>query len=465
LQTTGLANKLKEISINTSKRREEIISQPIGPTLVRLTMPMLFALVAIMSLGLVDSYFISYLGTQQLAAIGFIMPITFIVTSVALGLGMSISSLTSKLIGAERMGLAARLITDGFYLTAITALLVTLLFTLALEEIFLLIGADKTTLPHIYDYMHVWLFGTVLLMITQVCSSTFRALGDTKTSALIAITMTLTNLVLDPLLIFGLGPFPELGMQGAALATIIAVMVASVIGLYQLAIKERLLLPSLPSLSGFKNNLKQLIDIAIPAVLANAIIPITAAMLTTLVARFGTDTVAGFGVGSRIEAVSLMIVYAMSATLPMFIGQNLGAGKPARIVAALKLSFKFVVIFQLAIYALLAVFSTSIASVFSADVSVRETIVLFLLIVPISYGLSGVVVLINVSMNVLGRPKIALYINILRLTVLYFPLAYFGSQAYGIKGLFIGVAIANCLTFCLALMLLKRVLHDVNIID
>ena len=154
---------------------------------------MLFALVAIMSLGLVDSYFISYLGTAQLAAIGFIMPITFIVTSIALGLGMAISSLTSKLIGAQRIGLAARLISDGFYLTIVTALVVTILLSVALEKIFILIGADTNTLPHIYDYMHVWLFGTVLTMITQVCASTFRALGDTKTSAVIAISMTLTN--------------------------------------------------------------------------------------------------------------------------------------------------------------------------------------------------------------------------------------------------------------------------------
>ncbi|MGK0374774.1 MAG: putative MATE family efflux protein [Arenicella sp.] len=426
---------------------------------------MLFALVAIMSLGLVDSYFISFLGTDQLAAIGFIMPITFIVTSVALGLGMAISSLTSRLIGAERMGLAARLITDGFYLTAITALLVTLFLSLTLERVFLLIGADQNTLPYIYQYMHIWLFGTVVLMVTQVCSSTFRALGDTKTSAIIAISMTLINLILDPLLIFGVGPFPELGMQGAALATVIAVMVASIIGLYQLAVKERLLLRSLPTLEGFKGNFKQLVEIAIPAVLANAIVPITAAMLTTLVSRFGTDTVAGFGVGSRIEAVSLMIVYAMSATLPMFIGQNLGAGKPARVVAALSLSFKFIIILQLLIYAALMIFSGSIAALFSAEIVVQETIVLFLVIVPISYGLSGVVILINVSMNVLGKPKIALYINLLRLTVLYFPLAYFGSQVYGIKGLFVGVAIGNCLAFCLAIILLKRALREVNVID
>jgi len=392
------------------------------------------------------------------------MPITFIITSIALGLGMAISSLTSKLIGAERMGLAARLITDGFYLTTVVALFVTLLFTLFLEEVFLLIGADQNTLTHIFDYMHVWLFSTIIMMITHVCSSTFRAIGDTKASAAIAIVMTLSNLILDPLLIFGLGPFPELGMSGAALATNISVVIAASIGLYQLGVKEKLLLRSLPEIDAFKDNFRQLTDIAIPAVLANAIVPVTAAMLTALVAHFGTDAVAGFGVGIRIEAVSLLIVYAMSSTLPMFIGQNLGAEKPDRIIAAIKLSFKFVLIFQLATYAILAVFSQPISSLFSDDHTVQETIISFLLIVPISYGLSGVVILVNVSMNVLGKPKTALYINIIRLTLFYFPLAYFGSQVFGIKGLFSGVAIGNCLAFWLALILLKRVLREIKII-
>ena len=114
---------------NTSaaQRRQDIISKPIGKQLVSLTIPMLFALAAIIGLGVVDSYFISYLGTVELASIGFIAPITMIVTGVALGLGMAISSLNSKLVGAAQMGRAARLITDGFYLTALLALVLSLI--------------------------------------------------------------------------------------------------------------------------------------------------------------------------------------------------------------------------------------------------------------------------------------------------------------------------------------------------
>ena len=94
-------------------RRQEIISGPIGPTLFKLTLPMIYALIAVMSLGLVDSYFVAQLGTEQLAAMGFVVPVTFAMTSASLGLGMAISSLTSKLIGAEKSNEAAILITHG----------------------------------------------------------------------------------------------------------------------------------------------------------------------------------------------------------------------------------------------------------------------------------------------------------------------------------------------------------------
>lgn len=449
--------------MNTTSRRQSIISDPIGPTLYRLTVPMLFALVAIVGLGLVDSYFISFLGTTELAAIGFAMPITFLVTSIALGFGMAISSLTSKLIGAERMGLAARLITDGFYLTFVTSIIVSVVLVLSIAPLFSALGADDKTLPSIMDYMKTWSVGIVFMMITQVCSSTFRALGDTKTSAMIAIVMTLSNVILDPILIFGLGPIPAYGMQGAAIATVIAVLISMLIGLYYIAIKESLLVAAFPSLAEFKDNAKQLLEIAVPAILANVIVPLTGVLLTVVVAKFGTDAVAGFGVGVRIEAFSLMVVYAMSSTIPMFIGQNLGAQKTDRIIQVLSLSFKFVLGFQLVVYIILVLLSGAIAALFSDQQSVQNTIQNFLFIVPISYGLSGIVILINVSMNVLGKPKMALYINLIKLVVLCFPLALIGAYLFELKGLFASMALANAITFLIAIWLLKRVMTELKI--
>jgi putative MATE family efflux protein len=333
-----------------------------------------------------------------------------------------------------------------------------------LTPIFVLNGADDNILPYITQYMTIWLIGLLPLMFTQVCSSTFRSLGDTATSATIAITMTLVNLILDPLLIFGLGPFPQLGMQGAAWATVIAVLISCLIGLYKLGYKERLLLWTLPKANLFRQNFRELVSIAIPAVLANIIVPLTGAVMIGIAARFGPDVTAGFGVGARIEALSLMIVYALSATLPVFIGQNLGANKPERVLQALTITFRFVFVLQLVIYLLLAVLAKPIAALFSTAPTVQDTIISFLRIVPICYGLSGIIVLINVSMNVLGHPRIALYINILRLLLFYTPMALIGAKLFAIKGMFVGIAVGHLCAFLLATLLLIRVLKQVKVI-
>lgn len=449
----------------TATRREDIINKPIGRLLIHLTLPMMLALIAIMGLGLVDSYFISFLGTTELAAIGFIVPITTIITSFGLGLGMAVSSLNSKLIGANNSSLAARLITDAFYLTFLFSLISAVFLDWQLTAIFSLIGADASTLPAIMAYMKLWVFAVPLVMLTMVSSSTFRSIGDTKASANISIIMTITNVILDPLLIFGIGPFPEMGMQGAALATVIAVAISTAVGLYQLGFKEKLLLFALPKWLVFKNNFAQLMEIAVPAVLANAIVPLTSAVLTTMVAKFGTDAVAGYGVGTRIEAVSLIVIYALSSTLPMFIGQNLGAGKPERIIQAIRLSFRFTLFFQLAVFAVLALFSKLIAAQFSDESSVQSTIVLFMWLVPISYGLSGVVILINVSMNVLGKPRLALYINIVRIFLYYLPFSYLGAHWFGLEGLFVGITLGNIATYFTARYILDRVFLDLKLIQ
>ena len=424
---------------------------------------MLFALVAIMGLGLVDSYFISYLGTTELAAIGFIVPITSLVSSFGLGLGMAISSLTSKLIGAQKSDRAARLITDGFFLTLALSVITMIVIFFQVDNIFRLMGATGETMPAIKNYMLIWIVAVPLVMVTMVCSSTFRALGDTSTAAKIAISMTLVNLILDPLLIFGLGPFPELGMSGAAYATVIAVMVSFAIGIYQLGVKEQFLVWALPQLDALRINFRQLLEIAIPAVLANAIVPLTSAILINVVARFGTNAVAAYGVGTRIEAVTLMLVYALSSTLPMFIGQNLGAERKDRVHAAIRLAFRFVIMLQLGLYLVLLIAAPSIASLFSEEHEVRQIITTYLWIVPLSYGLSGVVILINVSVNVLGKPRVALYINILRLMVFYLPFAYLGAHWFGLKGLFIGVALGNCCAYLMATLWLNRILTELDI--
>ena len=425
--------------------------------LVRLTGTMILGVIAMMTLGFVDTWFISLLGTNQLAAIGFIIPIYMIFVSIALGIGMGISSITSRLIGEAKHDTAARYVTDAQILALLLSVLIAILVGFSINGIFSTMGATEQVLPHIRDYMYILIMGLPMMMIAVVSGNTFRSIGAIKTSALMSTLMALLNLALDPLLIFGPGPFPEMGMQGAAAASVIAASTVSVVAVYILWVREKLLLFTLPRLRHIRENWEELLQIAIPAMLANMMTPFAAAIMTALIAGYGAEAVAGFGVGARIETLCLMVVFALSATLPMFIGQNLGAGTGERAHRAIFGCLKFSIGFQIAVYILLIILSPYIATAFSSDIRVIQVINTYIYILPLTYGAHAVVILVMVSLNVLRRPRLGLFLIIIRLIALYLPLAYIGGLYWGITGMFSGAAVGNVIAAVIAYRVIRKV--------
>ena len=425
--------------------------------LARLTGTMILGVIAMMTLGFVDTWFISLLGTNQLAAIGFIIPVYMIFVSIALGVGMGISSITSRLIGEGRHDQAARYVTDAQILGLLFSVLIAVLIGFSITAVFSAMGATEKVLPHIRDYMHILVLGLPVIMIAVISGNTFRAIGAIKTSASMSTLMALLNLALDPLLIFGPGPFPELGMQGAAAASVIAAATTALVAVYILARREKLLLFTLPRLHHIRGNWEELLQVAIPAMLANMMTPFAAAIMTAMIAGYGAEAVAGFGVGARIETLCLLVVFALSATLPMFIGQNLGAGKRERVHRALFGCLKFSIGLQVAVYILLILLSPFIAPAFSSDANVIKVINTFVYILPLTYGAHAIVILVMVSLNVLRRPRLALALIIIRLIVLYLPLAYIGSLYWGITGLFAGAAAGNVIAGIIAYRVIRKV--------
>ena len=450
----------KTIKSRAAQRTERICSEPIGPLMLRLTIPMVFAIISMMLLGLVDTFFISLLGTKELAAASFVMPIYMLLVNVALGIGMAISSLTSRLIGEQRQEEAARFITDSHILATLIIVSIAIVLFVFIDSLFTQMGASSKVMPDIRGYMRIILMGSPIIVLTFICNSTFRAIGHIKASAIFSTLLSLLNLILDPLLIFGLGPFPELGMPGAALATLIAACITWVCSYYMLAFKEKLLDFRLPSPGKLFENWSKCLSIAIPAIFANIMTPLAAAIMTAMIARHGEASVAGFGVGARIESMSLLITFALSSTLPMFIGQNIGAGRGDRAYQALMMCLRFALIFQIAVYFILLLLAPMISTSFSDNADVIYVIKTYLAILPFSYSAHAVVILVMVSLNVLGRPRMALLATIVRLLLLYLPWAYFGSLIWGITGLFAGAALGNFIAGLVAFKIIKNVCRE-----
>ena len=177
-----------------------------------------------------------------------------------------------------------------------------------------------------------------------------------------------------------------------------------------------------------------------------SIVPLGAALITAMIARFGADAVAGFGVATRIEALTLVGFYALSSVIGPFVGQNYSAGHEHRILRSLRLCAVYCLVIGLGIALLLALGSGWLPTLFSDSNDVTRVTRLFLLIAPVSYGFYGIVMVMNASFNGLGKPMPAVYISVARILVLYVPLALVGGALFGIGGIFAAFALANIAT-------------------
>jgi putative MATE family efflux protein len=424
----------------------------------QMTVPMLFGMITLMSFNLVDTFFISMLGTHELAAVSFTFPVTFTVISLAIGLSIGTSAVIAKAhgsgdsSGAKADGLAA------LWLSAYLVLALSLVGYLTMDPLFRLLGAKDDTLPFIHDYMSWWFGGSVLLITPMIGNAVLRAAGDTKTPSLMMACSGLVNAILDPILIFGFGPIPAMGVEGAAIASVISWSVSFTLILYLIMVRRKLVATGHQPLAEFIKISRRILHIGLPAAGANMLTPLAMAVLTAIMASYGAHAVAAYGVGARIESIACLVVLALSMTLPPFVSQNLGANQLSRIDEAYRLCLSFVMKWQLAVYLLLALTAPWLAAVFSNDEEVRQLICWFIWILPLGYGLQGIVILTNSSLNALHLPMRALSLSIVRLFIFYVPIAWLGGQLFGVIGIFAGGLVANVLIAVSALVVFRRTL-------
>lgn len=426
-----------------------LILDDIRPTLVRMTIPMMLGIVSLMLFNLADLYFVSRLGTDALAALGFTFPVCFIVISLAIGLGIGTSATLARLLGESRHKDACSLASDNLIAISILITLISFLFQLLIEPIFTLMGAAEHLMPLIKSYMQVWLIGSVFLVVNMVGNACMRATGDTKTPALIMAGSSLLNFILDPLFIFGLGPFKGLGIQGAAVASVIAWSVTTLFAIKILFINKRLLVKQPFEWERLIGHFFSVMKIGLPAALSNMMTPIAQAVLTYLVASHGPEAVAAFGVGNRIESLSLLVCLALSMTLPPFISQNFGAGNIQRVRTAYKLVISFSLIWQMLVFLLLILLAERVSGVFSSSESVKSLIILWIFIVPIGFAFQAVTFLTASSFNALHQPMRAMKISVARLFVFALPFAFIGSYLFELQGMFVSLVMSN---LCVAIM-------------
>lgn len=418
---------------------------------------MVLGIVGMQGFNLADTYFVGRLGTPELAAISFTFPVVFVIAGLALGLGMGTSAVVSRAIGEGDRGKTARLATDGLALALLVVAVLVVCGLFTIEPLFTALGAEGEVLSLVQRYMSIWYIGMIFVVVPMVGNNAIRATGDTLTPSLIMLVAVAMNFILDPLLIFGIGPFPRLEIAGAALATVCSRAVTFTVALWVLSRRERMITLRFPGLRAVWESWRRILFIGVPVSLSNILIPVGIGVITRLVSAYGPAAVAAFGVATRVETLSLTVIMALRSVMPPFVGQNWGAFRFERLRRGVRLANRFAFLWGIGAAAALAFLARPIAEAFNEDPVVIERIVLYLWIVPASYGFRGILLLSSTSLSVLDRPVDGAATSLLQVFGLYVPLALAGSHLIGLSGIFWAGSVSNVVAGVVAAVWLGRI--------
>ncbi len=416
---------------------------PVGPLLVSLTLPMLGAVLSTIGYSVAETWFIARLGPQALSAVSFTFPVTMVVISLAIGLGAGTSAVVARALGAGEAA-ASALVVDALLLTAMLGVVAAGLGELAVDPLFCALGAPEALLPLIAGYLRIWFAAATLFMTAMVGLSAARAAGDARFQGVAMAGAALLNLAVAAPGIFGVGGLHGLGLRGAAVANALAWGALLAATLWRLR-GLGLLADGMPTPARFVASARRVLHVGLPAAGTNTIIPVSAAIVTGILAAHGAKAVAGFGVAGRIESLSMVAFFALSAVMNPFAGQNAGAGRLDRVREAVRASFGFCLALGAVLAMVLWLAGPTIAAQFSGDAEVAAATAAYLAIVPISYGMAGIIAVVNSAFNGLNRPGAAVLISVARTMLVNVPVAWLGGRLFGAPGVFLGVAAANVL--------------------
>ena len=432
----------------------DTVSESLGRRLWRQTWPMAIGVMALLGFQLVDSAFIARLGTAPLAAQSFTFPLSFLIIGVQVGLGIAIAAQLSRVLGAGEQQRARRLGSLVLVVAGCVIALLALLLWALQDQLFPLLGAEADSLSLIRSYWGPQLLAAWLGALVYFGYSLFRAHGDTRLPGKLMVVTSLINLVLDPLLIFGVGDWDGLGLPGAAWATVLAFGGGLLLLTRRLACRDWLSWQGL--FAETRRSAPGFVGIAAPAMVSQLMPPLAAMLSTRIVATLGEASVAAWGLASRLETVSLMLVLALTMSLPPWLGRCHGAGDGETIRRLMRLAARVIIGWQLVLGLLLALAAPWVALLLSGNPEVRDDLAMLIRFLLPSYAFLGLCMVVVSAGNALGWPLGAMLMSGIRLFVCYLPCLWLGSQLGGMVGLAVGAAMGNVLAGMLAWWLYRQ---------
>lgn len=438
-----------------------LLDKPVKHTLLAMAAPAAVGMLMTFLFQLVDTYFVGQLGTAELAAISFAYPIYFFIVSFFMGASAGVSAVVGKALG-EAQFIKAKTV------TSISILLFMLLTTLlggmgfySVPTVFSLLGASENQLILIGQYIQPLYLGMFMLVGTLIANAALMAKGIMVKSTVIMGISGLVNLVLDYVLIFGMGPIPAMELKGAAIATVIAWGVSFVLMLLMAYRHNLIMFWPFKTVNKIRTYMSEVKAIAIPAIAAQVLNPIAIAVITRVVSQYGDDAIAAYGIATRIESLGLTGILALSVIMTPMVAQNYGAKKFQRLDQVIAYTGRMSVYWGLMFYILMLIFSESIISLFTTQESIISISQMYFYIVGFTLPGFGLLLISTSFFNGVQDGQSSLKLTLIKSLGLTIPLTTIAAY-FNLMSVWVAIALANVLAAIYAGRVINRWLKQNN---
>lgn len=421
--------------------------------LIAFSTPLLLGNIFQVLYNTVDSIWVGqFLGPEALGAVSVSFPITFVLISMVMGITMATSVLVSQYAGAKDTDMISNTINNSFLLLGIAAVVFTSLGLIFSRKVLTLLNTPEDVLGYAVEYLNIYLLGLIFTFGYNVISSVLNGLGDSKTPVKFLIIATITNIILDPVFIFGVGFIPRMGIAGAALATILSQALSFFLIFRFLIKKDHFIKPKFKNFTFDRELSWKLIKIGLPAGIQQIVVSMGLTIMTGIINLFGSNAVAAFGAASRLDQFAHMPAMSLGLATSALTGQNLGAAKHERIKEIFKWGSILSGGITMIIVILVMVIPKAVLQIFTSAAHVLDIGSSYLRIVGISYIPFSLMFVTNGILRGAGDTLPTMVFSIISLWLIRIPLARYLSslESLGVNGIWIAIAISSVISMLLS---------------
>ena len=440
-------------------KRLDLGKEAIFPLILKMSWPSIISMTAMSLYNFIDTFWLARFSSQALAALTVCFPIQLIAAAIGIGTGIGAGSFSARMLGAGKNLEAKQAAGQTFSLSLFFGFVSIIFVLLFGDSMLIFFGASDEILPLCHDYLYLIVYSSPFLFFAMMTAIMLRVEGRPLLSMYVVVIALVSSAILDPFLIFGIGPFPRMGIKGAALTTIIAQLIMFIFSLIFLQLKSSKFEFKLKYTIPHIQIIKSIYSTGFPSMVINFIVSIVLIIYNHVLAGFSFQAIAAFGICFRVTGLATMVLFGIGAGLMPIVGFNAGARHFHRLKESVFVALKISIFFAVIAVIILEIFASQILGIFTKDPiltaiatpALRIHIAALLLSAPI-------IIYVNMFMG-LGKGTLAMFILFIRDIIIFIPLLIILPIFWGITGAWIALPLANMIELFLVTYWAKKELR------